>query len=150
MASIFYGYLQYITVIWYMLWPFGNLVYCPPFWYSVARKIWQPCYATYIRGVNKFTILTWSLQIYWLCSVKRILKICYSICNNIKYMKNVAFDLMHKVRQEDLFFNSFLVNSVELLVSIRVTRWVCEGTFWRNITFFVGKKSPKNLGFALL
>jgi hypothetical protein len=41
--GIFYGYLEYIIPSWYSLWPFGNLVNFPPFWYSVARKIWQPC-----------------------------------------------------------------------------------------------------------
>jgi hypothetical protein len=25
-AGIFYGYLEYFTVIWYILWPFGNVV----------------------------------------------------------------------------------------------------------------------------
>jgi hypothetical protein len=46
---------------WYILWPFGihyghfvhfmaiwlfsgNLVYVPPFWYIMSRKIWQPCF----------------------------------------------------------------------------------------------------------
>jgi hypothetical protein len=24
--GIFYGHLKYVTVIWYILWPFGNLV----------------------------------------------------------------------------------------------------------------------------
>jgi hypothetical protein len=29
-AGIFYGNVEYFTVIWYILWPFGNLVlvYC--------------------------------------------------------------------------------------------------------------------------
>jgi hypothetical protein len=26
MAGIFYGRLEYLTVIWYILWPFGNVV----------------------------------------------------------------------------------------------------------------------------
>jgi hypothetical protein len=25
-AGIFYGHLEYFTVIWYILWPFGNVV----------------------------------------------------------------------------------------------------------------------------
>jgi hypothetical protein len=25
-AGIFYGHLEYLTVIWYILWPFGNFV----------------------------------------------------------------------------------------------------------------------------
>jgi hypothetical protein len=25
-VGIFYGYLEYIMAIWYILWPFGNLV----------------------------------------------------------------------------------------------------------------------------
>jgi hypothetical protein len=36
----------HFTVFCYMLWTFGivcgNLVYFPPFWYFVERKIWQP------------------------------------------------------------------------------------------------------------
>jgi hypothetical protein len=47
-VCILYGHLEYITAIWYILWPFvnlrnfgtyyghllirGNLVYLPPFW----------------------------------------------------------------------------------------------------------------------
>jgi hypothetical protein len=41
-----YGTLKYITAIWHILWPFGNLVVIwhifPSFWYIVSRKIWQP------------------------------------------------------------------------------------------------------------
>jgi hypothetical protein len=41
-VSIFFGYL----VVWYILWPFGNLVAIfgnfSPFGYIVSRKIWQP------------------------------------------------------------------------------------------------------------
>jgi hypothetical protein len=48
-VGIFYGGLEYITVIWYILWPFGNLcsdnlVYFPQFWYIVQIKLWQPWY----------------------------------------------------------------------------------------------------------
>jgi hypothetical protein len=43
-----YGRLEYITAIYYNLWPFDNLV---ALWYifprfgihTVSRKIWQPC-----------------------------------------------------------------------------------------------------------
>jgi hypothetical protein len=41
-----YGHFVYFTSIWYILWPFG--IFCGtfgiffPFWYVVARKIWQP------------------------------------------------------------------------------------------------------------
>jgi hypothetical protein len=38
--------LVYFMAIWYILWPFGNVVlmwHFPPFWYFVSRKIWQPC-----------------------------------------------------------------------------------------------------------
>jgi hypothetical protein len=46
-AGIFCGNLKYFTVIWYILWPFGNVVVL---WYIflrfgigiVSRKIWQP------------------------------------------------------------------------------------------------------------
>jgi hypothetical protein len=45
-AGIFYGHLEYFTVIWYILWPLGNVVVI---WYIftrfgiyvVSRKIWQ-------------------------------------------------------------------------------------------------------------
>jgi hypothetical protein len=54
---IFYGHLGYFTAMFYILWPPGNLVLIwyvfPKFWYSVSRKIWQPC-----RRVLK--IGTWS------------------------------------------------------------------------------------------
>jgi hypothetical protein len=45
-VGIFYCYFEYITAIWYMLWPFGNLATIwyifRPFWYIVSRKCWQP------------------------------------------------------------------------------------------------------------
>jgi hypothetical protein len=45
-VGIFHGHLEYLTVIWYILWPFGifcgHLVHIFPFWYVVPRKIWQP------------------------------------------------------------------------------------------------------------
>jgi hypothetical protein len=45
--GIFYEYLVYFTAIANILWPFGivcgHLLYFPPFWYFVPRKIWQPC-----------------------------------------------------------------------------------------------------------
>jgi hypothetical protein len=42
-AGIFYGHLEYFTVIWYLLWPFGNVVvnwytYFPSFWYMYSAK----------------------------------------------------------------------------------------------------------------
>jgi hypothetical protein len=33
-AGIFYGHLKYFTVIWYILWPFGNVVII---WYILPR-----------------------------------------------------------------------------------------------------------------
>jgi hypothetical protein len=43
----FYFHLEHIMAIWYMLWPFGNLVVI---WYNLPRfgtlcqeKIWQLC-----------------------------------------------------------------------------------------------------------
>jgi hypothetical protein len=42
----FYYHLVYFTAIKNILLPFGmfcgHLVYFPPFWYFVPRKIWQP------------------------------------------------------------------------------------------------------------
>jgi hypothetical protein len=36
LVYLFNGYLKYFTVIWYILWPFGNVVVVryifPPFW----------------------------------------------------------------------------------------------------------------------
>jgi hypothetical protein len=44
--GIFYGHVVHFTVFSYILWTFGivrgHFVYFFPFWYSVARKIWQP------------------------------------------------------------------------------------------------------------
>jgi hypothetical protein len=33
-AGIFYGHLEYFTVMWYILWPFGNVVVI---WYVSPR-----------------------------------------------------------------------------------------------------------------
>jgi hypothetical protein len=45
-VGIFYGHLVHFTVFCYNVLTFGtvrgNLVYFPPFWYFVPRKIWQP------------------------------------------------------------------------------------------------------------
>jgi hypothetical protein len=52
-VDIFYLHFVYCMAVWYILWSFGIfyshlvylleiLVYFPPFWYVVARKIWQP------------------------------------------------------------------------------------------------------------
>jgi hypothetical protein len=45
-VGIFYGYLENITAIWYILWPFGKLViiwyFFSQFWFIVSKKIWQP------------------------------------------------------------------------------------------------------------
>jgi hypothetical protein len=30
LVYIFYGLLEYFTVIWYIIWQFGNLVHSPP------------------------------------------------------------------------------------------------------------------------
>jgi hypothetical protein len=38
-VGIFYGHLEYFTIIGCNLWSFGNVFV---FWYIVARKIWQP------------------------------------------------------------------------------------------------------------
>jgi hypothetical protein len=46
-VGIFYIHLVYFTIFCYILWTFGivcdNLVYFPPFWCVIPRKIWQPC-----------------------------------------------------------------------------------------------------------
>jgi hypothetical protein len=36
-AGIFYGHLEYFTVIWYILWPFGNVVVI---WYILPRFVY--------------------------------------------------------------------------------------------------------------
>jgi hypothetical protein len=45
-VGIFHGHLVDFPVTWHILWPFGTffpvLVHFSPFWYVVARKIWQP------------------------------------------------------------------------------------------------------------
>jgi hypothetical protein len=47
-VGLFYGRLVYLTDTWYFLWPFGKFYghfgIFFPFWYVVARKIWQPCF----------------------------------------------------------------------------------------------------------
>jgi hypothetical protein len=46
-VCLFYDHLEYLTAIWYNLWPFGivcgRLVYFSHFGMLVPRKIWQPC-----------------------------------------------------------------------------------------------------------
>jgi hypothetical protein len=39
--GICYVHLVCFMVIWELC---GNLVYFPPFWHIVSRKIWQPCF----------------------------------------------------------------------------------------------------------
>jgi hypothetical protein len=45
-VGIFYDHLEYITAIWYNVWPFGivcgHLVYFSRFGMFGPRKIWQP------------------------------------------------------------------------------------------------------------
>jgi hypothetical protein len=40
-VGIFFGHLDYTTAIWYIFRPFQFGI----FWYTVSRKIWQPCIA---------------------------------------------------------------------------------------------------------
>jgi hypothetical protein len=49
--GIFYNHLLYIMAILYIFWLFGIF---PPFWYVVARKIWQPC-SVHGRFINCLT-----------------------------------------------------------------------------------------------
>jgi hypothetical protein len=49
-VGTFYGNLEHITAIWYILCTFGNFLWAfviflkNPFWYIVKIcKIWQPC-----------------------------------------------------------------------------------------------------------
>jgi hypothetical protein len=43
-VGIFYGHLEYFAPIWYILWPFGNVVVIwyippdPPFWYILCQE----------------------------------------------------------------------------------------------------------------
>jgi hypothetical protein len=57
-VGICYGHLEHFTAIWYILWPFGNVVviwlYFFPFWYIVSRKIWQP----WLVVITNWPILT--------------------------------------------------------------------------------------------
>jgi hypothetical protein len=45
-VGIIFGHLEYLTAIWYALWPFGifsgHLVNFSQYWYVVAIKLWQP------------------------------------------------------------------------------------------------------------
>jgi hypothetical protein len=59
-VGIFYGHLELITSIWYMLCPFSNLVangYISRFWYFKCRKIWQPCVAVAEKSSGVFPFL---------------------------------------------------------------------------------------------
>jgi hypothetical protein len=62
-VGIFYGVWSHFAAIWYIFCPFGifcgNVVYFPPFWYVVPRKIWQPCSVRFkvIGSQIIFTIL---------------------------------------------------------------------------------------------
>jgi hypothetical protein len=44
---IYYGHMEYFTVMWYSFGPFGNVVVIwytfPRFGILRRRKIWQPC-----------------------------------------------------------------------------------------------------------
>jgi hypothetical protein len=50
-AVIFYGHLEYSTAIWYILWPFGNVVVI---WYIIPRfgKLCQEKSGNYIPDPN--------------------------------------------------------------------------------------------------
>jgi hypothetical protein len=54
-VAVFNVHLVYFTAIGNILWTFsifcGHLVYFPPFWYVVPRKIWQPWA---LRSLNYF------------------------------------------------------------------------------------------------
>jgi hypothetical protein len=71
-VGIFYSHLKYITAIWYILWPFRNIVapwyISPRFGILCKEKFWQPCTtedpseglaprANFIRGKIR--------QLYW-------------------------------------------------------------------------------------
>jgi hypothetical protein len=49
---IYSGHLQYFTTIGYILWAFWVLVYFPPLWYIVSRKIWQPLFVAVFRNLS--------------------------------------------------------------------------------------------------
>jgi hypothetical protein len=56
-VGIFYGYLVYVTSIWYFRWTFGifhvNLVSFPSFWNVVLRKSGSPA-PDRQAGINEF------------------------------------------------------------------------------------------------
>jgi hypothetical protein len=58
MLECWYGRLEYIMALWYILWPFGNLVVIwyilSPFWYIGSRKIWQPCFVRQWKKIGIF------------------------------------------------------------------------------------------------
>jgi hypothetical protein len=72
--GIFYSHLVFVVAIWYILHPFGIFF---PFWYVVARRIWQPYHPikfggssnnastrTILNGVAKLYIFILRSQ-YW-------------------------------------------------------------------------------------
>jgi hypothetical protein len=60
-VAIFHGHLEYLKALWYILWPFGNVVVI---WYIfprfgiciVSRKIWQPCMTTVLLPKNVLNV----------------------------------------------------------------------------------------------
>jgi hypothetical protein len=53
-----YWYTYVMTIwyqYWYIIWPFGNLVVFPTFWYIVSRKNWQLCFGRwFFEAIGRF------------------------------------------------------------------------------------------------
>jgi hypothetical protein len=61
-VGIFYGHLEYFTAIWYILWPFGNLLYnFPLFGILCEEKSGNP--GSIGSNVAAYKDLEWTKQI---------------------------------------------------------------------------------------
>jgi hypothetical protein len=58
-AGLFYGHLEYFTVIWNILWPFGNAVVIwyisPRFGKLCQEKSGKPCFALVVIIMYSFS-----------------------------------------------------------------------------------------------
>jgi hypothetical protein len=87
-VGIFYGHLEYITAIWYILWSFGNLVavwYIPPFLVYWIKK-------------NLATLVQTLLMQLFVGKRTRVGRVCTSIANEIgkRHVLGAKKVLQHK------------------------------------------------------
>jgi hypothetical protein len=137
-AGIFYGHLVYVTVIWYMLRPFGlcygHLVYFVFIWYLVQRQIWQPC--TPVKVIDSVAQILLTEKFLWLSksndarsaslTQSQLLHVTYLLCKTIE-----IFVLEDVCLKKDDFFQ------LECFWIFALGQRYCTFKFW----FF--KRFPK-------